>query len=209
MMHDETAPTSLTTGRVIRWARRYDLLSRLPFLRALRATLVELAAPAPGEEVLDVGCGTGVLALLLESRAGGGRVHGIDASREMIAVAREKATRARRDVDFRVAAVEALPFADASFDLVTASLMLHHLPDDAKRRGLTEVRRVLRLGGRFVAVDFVALSHSPLAHLLAVLGHARGENTVGKLTPMLEQAGFGDVEAVPTRHRNFAFLRAR
>lgn len=206
--HD-TAQTPRTAGRVIRRARWYDLLGKIPFLRALRETLIELAAPASGEHVLDVGCGTGTLAIALASRAGPGKVHGIDASPEMIEVAREKAAKAGVDVDFQLALIEALPFPDASFDLVTCSLVLHHLPEALQRTGLAQVRRVLRPGGRLLVVDFVAPSHSPLGHLLALLGHARGPRTVDTLTPMLAEAGFSDVEPLSTRHKRFAFVRAR
>lgn len=75
--------------------------------------------------------------------------------------------------------------------------MLHHLPDD------------LKPGGRFVAMGFAAQSHSPLGHLLAIFGHSRGESMVDTLMPMLKDAGFGDVEGVPTRHKDFAFIRAQ
>ena len=153
-MHHTTADAPKTAGRVIHWARWYDLFGRLISFgrdKAIREKLIELAAPAPGEKVLDVGCGTGTLALALKSRVGTGEVHGIDASPEMIEVAREKVAKAGSDIDFQVALIEAIPFPDASFDLVTSSLMLHHLPDDLKRTGLDEIRRVLKPGGRFVA----------------------------------------------------------
>src|ERR671935_123957 len=104
---------------------------------------------------------------------------------------------------------EALPFPVATFDLVTSSLMLHHLPDDLKRTGLAEIRRVLKPGGRFLALDFAAHSHSPLGHLLSIFGHARGESMVDKLMPLLKDAGFSEVEGIPTRHKNLAFIRAR
>jgi ubiquinone/menaquinone biosynthesis C-methylase UbiE len=164
--------------------------------------------------VLDVGCGTGTLALALTSRVGTGAVHGIDASPEMIAVAKEKAAKTGSTVDFQVALIEAIPFPAATFDLVTSSLMLHHLPDDLKRTGLGEIRRVLKPGGRFMALDFAAHSHSlgpdrPLSHLLSIFGHSRGESMVDTLMPMLKDAGFSDVEAIPTRHKYFAFIRAR
>ena len=212
-MHDKTqakAPT--TTGRVIHWARYYDLFGRLISFgrdKAIREKLLDLAAPAPGESVLDVGCGTGTLAIALKPRVGEGEVHGIDASPEMIEVAKEKAAKARSDIDFQVALIEAIPFPDASFDLVTSSLMLHHLPDDLKRKGFAEIRRALKPGGRFLAMDFSAHSHGPVGHVLSVFGHARGESMVEKLTPMLKEAGFEEVETLPTRHKNFAFIRAR
>jgi len=159
--------------------------------------------------VLDVGCGTGTLAIAIKPQVGTGEVHGIDASPEMIQVAKEKAAKDGSDIDFRVALIEAIPFSEASFDLVTSTLMLHHLPDDLKAKGFLEIRRVLKPGGRFMAMDFAADGHSPLGHLLSIFGHSRGESMVDKLTPMLKDAGFSDVEAIPTRHKNFAFIRAR
>jgi ubiquinone/menaquinone biosynthesis C-methylase UbiE len=95
----ETAPTQqpTTTGSVIHWAAGYDLLVWLLTLgreRAMRERTLALARPRPGETVLDVGCGTGTLAIAAAGHAGAtGAVHGIDASPEMIARARAKARR--------------------------------------------------------------------------------------------------------------------
>lgn len=212
-MHHKTADAPQTAGHVLHsHARWYDLFGTVISLgrdKVIRQKLIELASPAPGEKVLDVGCGTGTLAIAIKSQVGAGEVHGIDASSEMIEVAKEKAAKAGSDIDFQVALIEAIPFPDATFDLVTSSLMLHHLPDDLKVKGFLEIRRVLKPGGRFMAMDFAAHSHSPLGHLLSIFGHSRGESMVDKLTPMLKDAGFSDVEAIPTRHKAFAFIRAR
>jgi len=211
-VHHKTADAPHTAGRVIHWARWYDVFGRLISFgrdKAIRQKFVQLASPSPGENVLDVGCGTGTLAIAIRPRVGEGEVHGIDASPEMIEVAKEKAAKTRTEINFQVALIEAIPFPDGSFDLVTSSLMLHHLPDDLKRKGFGEIRRVLKPGGRFLAMDFAANSHGPIGHLLSVFGHSRGEPIVDVLMPMLKEAGFSDVEAVPTRHKNFAFIRAR
>jgi len=210
-MEYDTAHAPDTAGRVIHWARWYDTFDRaVPFARRIRDELVDLAAPAQGEHVLDVGCGTGTLAIALKARVGAGKVCGIDPSPEMIDVAQKKAAKAGADTDFRRATIEALPFPDNSFDIVTSTLMLHHLPREAKRQGLIQVRRVLRRGGRFTAADVAAKSHSPLGHLVSLFGgHAPHESMVAELMPMLKEAGFSDVEVIPTRHKNFAFIRAR
>ena len=211
-MHHQTTDAPNTAGHVLHGARWYDLFGKIILFgrdKAIREKLIKLAAPADGEKVLDVGCGTGTLAIAIRPQVGAGEVHGIDASPEMVQVAKGKSARGGSDIDFRVALIEAIPFQDASFDLVTSSLMLHHLPDDLKAKGLLEIRRVLKPGGRFMAVDFAAHSHSPLGHLLSIFGHSRGESMVDKLTPMLKDAGFSDVEGIPTHHKNYAFIRAR
>src|SRR5207245_4642747 len=130
-MHHKTADAPPTAGRVLHGARWYDLVGTVISFgrdKAIREKLIELAAPAPGEKVLDVGCGTGTLALALKSSVGTGEVHGIDASPEMIDVAKEKAAKAGADIEFQVGLIEALPLPAATFDLVTSSLILHHLP---------------------------------------------------------------------------------
>src|SRR6266540_1376177 len=108
-MRHETGDAPQTAGRVLHAARWYDLFGRIVSFgrdRAVREKLVQLAAAAPGEKVLDVGCGTGTLALALESSVGTGEVRGIDASPEMIGVAKQKAAKAGSDVDFQVALIE-------------------------------------------------------------------------------------------------------
>lgn len=113
-MEPEVPPK--THGLVIDWAARYDLLAWL-FThgreRQLRERLVGLAEVSVGNAVLDVGCGTGTLAIAASRRVGpSGTVCGVDASPPMIARARQKAIRAGVSVDFRVGVAEDLPFPD-------------------------------------------------------------------------------------------------
>jgi ubiquinone/menaquinone biosynthesis C-methylase UbiE len=116
-MISSPATVPATTGRVLHWAARYDLLVWLLThgrTRAFRERLVNLAHLASGESVLDVGCGTGSVAIAAKGRVGaGGKVFGIDASSEMIARATAKAARAGIDVFFKNAVAETLPFPDA------------------------------------------------------------------------------------------------
>src|SRR5512143_2645555 len=106
-----------TAGRTLHWAGEYDIFSRLMGfgINARNSrTVVELAGIRPGESVLDVACGTGNLTLTAKTYAGpGGRVHGIDASPEMIAVARKKAEQSGNAVVFDVGLAEKLAFPDA------------------------------------------------------------------------------------------------
>jgi len=203
-----------TAGRTIRWwARFYDAASwLLSFGRApaIRRMTLEMADVKPGESVLDVGCGTGSLALAAKVAVGPeGSVRGIDASPEMIEQARRKAMKAGAEADFRVALIEELPFGEGEFDLVLSSFMLHHLPDGVKRKGLAEVRRVLKRGGRFLAVDFGGTSQSVTGHLLSIFGHAHGQASLEALAPVLEEAGFTEVEAGVTKYRSVSYLRGR
>lgn len=147
-----------TKGRVVHWATGYDMLVSVFLLgreRSFREKLLGLAHLRPGEVVLDVGCGTGTLAIAARRHVGAsGSVHGVDASPEMIARATKKATKAGEEITFRTGVVEALPYPDAHVDVVLSSMMLHHLPRKARQQCVHEIRRVLKPGGRVLAVDF-------------------------------------------------------
>ncbi len=205
--HDQPAPA--TKGRTIRsWASFYDAVAwlasfgRLSDMRRETLSVVDLQS---GESVLDVGCGTGSLTRLAAGKvAPSGRVAGIDASPEMIATARRKAAKHAPAIDFRVAPIEQLPFGAGEFDVVLCSLMLHHLPDDVKALGLSEVLRVLKSGGRLVAVDLEGTSEL-VGHLI---GHRMPGDYPQRLQAMVLAAGFVGVERIETKYRQLVFLRA-
>lgn len=124
-------------------------------LGALQWQVLDLAQLGEGRSLLDLGCGTGTLALKAARRVGPrGRIAGIDPASKPIARARAKARRARAVIDFQVGSIDDLVFPDSTFDAVTSTLMLHHLPDDVKEAGFAEVARVLKPGGRVVVADF-------------------------------------------------------
>jgi demethylmenaquinone methyltransferase/2-methoxy-6-polyprenyl-1,4-benzoquinol methylase/phosphoethanolamine N-methyltransferase len=213
--HTCKAHSGMTTGKTIHGARRYDLFAALLMLGragALRDRTIELARIAHGDDVLDVGCGTGENAMRAKVRTRpSGSVAGIDPAPEMIAVARQKAAQAGLEIDYRVAAVEALPFADATYDVVVSSLMVHHLPEDLKPRALAEIRRVLKPGGRLIVVDFQQPS-SRLGRLAPVwLLHRSVEDhsSLQELPALLTAAGFSEIEARDTGFGYLGCIHAR
>lgn len=121
--------------------------------RAIKRRVMAYAALGGSEDVLDVGCGTGTLAVAAARAARGVTVTGLDADASILARARRKAAAAGLEIGFDEGRSTALPYPDASFDLVLSTLFFHHLPDDAKRQTAAEILRVLRPGGRLVVGD--------------------------------------------------------
>jgi ubiquinone/menaquinone biosynthesis C-methylase UbiE len=206
----ESNTTPDTTGLVLHWAARYDLLAWLfTFGRepAFRERILRLIRLEPGESVLDVGCGTGTLAIAAKRHVGpGGTVHGIDASAEMIARAGKKARQAGVEVVFKNGFVQSLPFPNAQFDAVLSTMMLHHLPPKARQKCISEVRRVLKPGGRVLAVDFGGSEQ----HRRGFLAHFHRHRHI-KLTEiiaLLSEAGLNVVESGAAGMRDLQFVLA-
>jgi SAM-dependent methyltransferase len=115
--------------------------------RPLAAQLVDVAALRPGERVLDVACGTGVVTRLAAERVGDGAVAGVDINPGMLGVARSAAP-PELGIDWHEAGAEALPFQDATFDVALCQMGLQFFQD--KPAALRQVSRVLVPGGRLV-----------------------------------------------------------
>jgi demethylmenaquinone methyltransferase/2-methoxy-6-polyprenyl-1,4-benzoquinol methylase/phosphoethanolamine N-methyltransferase len=176
----------------------------------MRDQTIELAGLRPGERVLEVGCGTGEVAQRARAGVGpDGQVSGIDPSADMIDVAHKKAARAGLDIEYRVGAIEALPYPDASFDVVLSSLMMHHLPDDLKSAGLVEVRRVLKPDGRLLIVDFTRPRRRWSRLVMRIVLHGHLGRGFEHLAPAVAAAGFTDVTSGRTRFDFLGVVSAR
>ena len=210
--HSHTNPAQ-TEGRLIRWASTYDLFTNILTLgqaKRLRTMTIGHALLKPGEAVLDVGCGTGGVTIPAKQRVGAaGKAAGIDPAPEMIAVAQHKAQRKGLEIDFRLGVIEALPYPDASFDVVTSSLMMHHLPAHVQVKGLAEIYRVLKPGGRLLIADLLGPNASPSQHVLNALAMHQGLKVgVEDLQSAIQGAGFPEVRLLEQRFWIIGFVRA-
>ena len=177
--------------------RFYDPLIRW-FLRegTFKRALIEQARIADGHRVLDVGCGTGTLSLMVKEATSSAAVIGIDADPKILAIARRKARTTA--IQFDEGSAAALPYADASFQRVVSSLVLHHLTTNQKEQALGEMLRVLEPGGELHVADWVkplgifARAVSRVAQLVDGAATTR-DNFEGRLPGMIGAAGFVNV----------------
>jgi ubiquinone/menaquinone biosynthesis C-methylase UbiE len=182
----------------------YDPISKLLGGDAARGALVDQALILPGQRVLDIGCGTGTLVVLIKRLHPDADVVGLDPDPKALARARRKAARASVAIQFDQGFSDALPYPDASIDRVVSSFMFHHLQGDEKERTLREVRRVLRPGGTVSLLDFdgpEAGADSFLMRLLPFRHHLR-DNSEGRILALMGQTGF----AGPKKVRQTAML---
>ncbi len=128
--------------------------------------LLERATPQPGERVLDVACGTGIVARMVAQRTNGqARVVGLDLSPAMLEVARSVSAREGVEIAWHEGSASALPFPDGAFDLVLAQQGLQFFPDKAAAMG--EMYRVLAPGGRATTSTWTEIANNPFFEVFA------------------------------------------
>ncbi|MFI8525086.1 class I SAM-dependent methyltransferase [Promicromonospora sukumoe] len=132
----------------------YDAFTRLSRVRPLHDRAAALADVAPGESVLDLGCGTANLSLAVLRAQPAALVTGLDPDAAALRVAARKAARRRVPLTLVQGFADRLPVDDGSLDHVVSALALHHVPDDARVRFGQEAHRALRPGGTVTIVDF-------------------------------------------------------
>jgi ubiquinone/menaquinone biosynthesis C-methylase UbiE len=184
----------------------YDPLVSLLGGDTARKALLDQAAIRSTHRILDIGCGTGTLALLIKRIHPDVELVGLDPDPKALARARRKAERAGVSVQFDQGYSDELPYAAASFDRVFSSFMLHHLPVQAKERTLREVGRVLAPDGFLHVLDFAEPASRPrwLTRLHSSERLERGAED--RLLPLLRHAGFTDPQVVAHRPMLFASL---
>lgn len=132
----------------------FDFVTRLTGADAARSALLQQAELRPGQQTLDIGCGTGTLAILLKQRHPQIEVVGLDPDPKALALARQKAQRVGVSTRFDQGFSDALEYPADSFDHVFSSFMFHHLRSYQKEETVREIRRVLKPGGYLHLLDF-------------------------------------------------------
>jgi ubiquinone/menaquinone biosynthesis C-methylase UbiE len=186
-------------------AARFDFLTPLfdVFVRgttrerAFKGKLLEQAQLVDGADVLDLGSGSGTLAVWAKQATPGVRIRGLDGDPAIIAQAVRKAARAGVEIPFDEGLSYELPYEDGSFDRVLSSLFFHHLVLRDKERTIAEIARVLRPGGELHVADFGQPRSRPATIGAVAIRRFDGDeptrdNLAGRLPELFEAGGLED-----------------
>ena len=133
----------------------YDVFFKLTMRENLfKGRLIKEAGILSGHRVLDLGCGTGTLAIMVKKAYPDAEVVGLDGDPQVLEIARRKAKEAGKSIQFDEGMAYKLPYPDKSFDRVLSSLVFHHLTTQDKERALAEIYRVLKTNGELHLADF-------------------------------------------------------
>jgi ubiquinone/menaquinone biosynthesis C-methylase UbiE len=156
----------------------YDpLIARWPAGNRMRSIVVDALDPAPGQRLLELGCGSGRLAIAIKRRCPDVAITAVDGNRDILEIARDRANQAGVDIDFRLGDFTSCPL-EGSYDRVYSTLVLHHLTLDAKRQVFGRVGDLLVEGGSFVIADFSGHGH-----------HGSGQAILSRLSTLSDPLG--------------------
>jgi ubiquinone/menaquinone biosynthesis C-methylase UbiE len=177
----------------------YDSLIRWTMPESIfKRRLTEQTRIRSGHRVLDLGCGTGTLTLLIKRNHPDATVVGIDGDPKILEIARKKADQAKLEITLDEGISFDLPYPEASFDRVVSSLVFHHLNRANKLATLREVHRVLRGGGELHIADF-GKPHNALMRVVSLPWelfdgfHTTSDNVKGLIPELIGSAGFVEV----------------
>ena len=166
--------------------------------RTFKQRLIEQVQLTPGQEVLDLGCGTGTLSLWLKTQAPEAQITAIDGDPKILAIAQKKASQAGLAVRFAHGLSFQLPYPAGVFDQVVSSLFFHHLTRTDKERTIREVLRVLKPGGQLHVADWGKSTSRLMRGLFYAVQFLDGfattqDNVEGLLPQLFTTGGFQDV----------------
>ena len=206
-------PTYIPALRYRPLTHWYDFIIKATIREStFKSRLVEQVSAQAGQNILDLGCGTGTLTLLLKTRYSEAKVAGIDADPQILEIARAKSAAAGAAIAFHQGMSFALPFADQSFDRVVSSLMFHHLTRENKQKTLAEIHRVLRPGGQLHIADF-ARPQNPLMRFAFLWVQvfdgfpSTRDSVAGRLPDMIRDARYSKLEETAAFATMFGTIR--
>jgi len=189
---------------MMQWAARESTFKR---------NLVEQARIEKGHRVLDLGCGTATLTILIKKAHPEAEVVGLDGDPKILEIARSKVTKAGLDISLDYGMAFELPYPEDSFDRVISSMVFHHLTHENKVRTVKEVLRVLRLGGELHVADFRKPQNALMYLPSLIIGRLEetSDNLKGLLPEIFRNAGFEVEETARymTMFGTIALYRAR
>ena len=187
----------------------YDPIVKMLGADQARRALLDSITIESGQRILDIGCGTGTLAILIKKLYPDAVVIGLDPDPKALARAQRKARLAGVSVHFDQGFSDKLPYPEESFDRVFSTFMLHHLEPDQKEKTVCEVRRVLMPGGSFRLLDFappLTNTHSFLTRHFHSSERLK-DNAVQRILSLMTQAGFVSCVVIRERTMIFGLLR--
>ncbi len=187
----------------------YDFLCSIGGLgNSYHDILVNVAGNLKNKKVLDGGCATAKITVLMKKKNPGSKIYAIDADPKILKIARKDSKNS--GIFFKQAFMQNLPFDNKSFDVVYSSLVIHHIPGRDKLKAFKEVNRVLKKDGFFLLSDFGKprnFLEAIMPWFAAKFEHGT-ENYEGKIPGILSKAGFKRVELVKRYNHGIQIIKA-